>query len=517
MVTTTAIYARLSTADAGDSIASQVDTCRRWLELQGADPSDALIYSEDAQSAFSKSMTARPQWARLEADIRRGKITRVVSRHMDRITRSVADLLHLTELVKATGVRLDTVWSGDLDLNSATGQQIATITAAISQGESATKSERVRASKARARAQGRASGGRTPFGWQSVNGDLQDDEAQLIRSAIHYVIDGGTLLGAARMFTGSGLLPHNGKQWRPTSVRYVLCRWRNAGHLSHQGEDAGPATFPAIVSLDELHAVRGILMNSSRRRNRNPARVMAGPYPTTLLSGLATCGKCGSTFKGGGHANNSGLAVYRCRSCNSAVSRDLLDGMAAMAMVRFWSRVDVADVAPTDDLRAEIQALRARMAQLEQERSETMQLRKDGLVSVSELRDLMRAITERQEALDNEMRDMQERFALASTLHLGTDVLSDSAALLRRWNSTPLDLQRSQLAEVWEITVRPVDAVKAQTVMVNGREYREHVTKARSVQRRALFTCRLAPHLSFDPVEQDRDALMATIAEGLDN
>ena len=105
MVTTTAIYARLSTADAGDSIASQVDTCRKWLELQGADPSDVLIYSEDAQSAFSKSMTARPQWSRLEADIRRGKVTRVVSRHMDRITRSVADLLHLTELVKATGVR----------------------------------------------------------------------------------------------------------------------------------------------------------------------------------------------------------------------------------------------------------------------------------------------------------------------------------------------------------------------------------------------------------------------------
>lgn len=509
----TAIYARLSTADDGDSIASQVDTCRRWLDLQDASTDDVLIYSEDAQSAYSKAMTARPEWSRLENDIRRGKVDRVVARHMDRITRSVKDLLHLVDLVQATGVRLDTVWSGELNLNSATGQQIATITAAISQGESATKSERIKASKARARAQGRASGGRVPFGWVSSNGDLNTKEAELIRAATHYVLDGGTLLGATRMFTDSGLLPHNSDRWRPTSVKYTLTRWRNAGRLSHQGQDAGPATFPAIVSLDDLTTARGILTNGSRAARRNPARVAAGPYPTTLLSGLVTCVRCGESFKGGGRANERAAPVYRCRSCNSSISRELLDDLAGMAMVRFWSRVDVADVAPTDDLRAEIQTIRARMAQVETERSDTVQMRKDSLVTSAEFRDLMGSIREQQEALDAQMRDLQERYTLASTLDIGTDVLTNAAALLARWKDQPLDVQRTQLAEVWEIEIRPVDAVKPTTLTINGTEHREHVTKQRSAQRRARFTCRLAPALSFDPVEEDRAALIGEVTD----
>ncbi|WP_255464778.1 hypothetical protein [Dermacoccus sp. PAMC28757] len=170
-------------------------------------------------------------------------------------------------------------------------------------------------------------------------------------------------------------------------------------------------------------------------------------------------------------------------------------------------------MAPTDDLRVEIQAIRARMAQVETERSDTVQLRKDSLVTPAEFRDLMGSIREQQEALDAQMRDLQERYTLASTLDIGTDVLTNAAALLARWKDQPLDVQRTQLAEVWEIEIRPVDAVKPTTVTINGTEYREHVTKQRSAQRRAKFTCRLAPALSFDPVEEDRAALIGEVSD----
>lgn len=514
-MSTIAIYARLSTADAGDSLAGQVDLCRRWLETQSLSTDDVQIFQEDAQSAFSKSMTKRPEWSRLEKEVRRGNVTRIVARHMDRITRSVDDLLYLVKLVQATDVKIDTVWSGDLNLNSATGRQIATITAAIAQGESDTKAERIRAAKARTRSKGAASGGVRPFGWESVNGGLREDEAELIRTATNYVLDGGSLSGATRMFRDSGLNPPKAKQWTPTAVRYVLTRWRNAGRLSHEKADAGPSrTFPPIVSLDDLKAVKSILEGGLGKQT---ASVSAGPYPTTLLSGLATCSRCNDTYKGGGRANQRGLAVYRCRTCNSSIARDLLDELVADAMLRFWSRVDVADVAPTEEIKNQIQSVRADLARVEVERSEAVALVAEGVISASELRTMLAPIAERQTALGEQMRALQEQSAVANALHLDNDLIGTGSTLLSRWHDEPLDLRRKQVAEVWDIAIRPVDEVKARTFVVGGVEYREHVTKQRAAQRRAVFTCRLAPGLSFDPALDDLHEAMESVAAQQDS
>ena len=521
---TTAIYLRHSSEDKGDSIAGQRALCCDWLQRNGI--GDFEEYAEDRQSAYKKRMTERPEWARLETDIRAGRITHVVARHVDRLTRSMLDLEHLVSLVETTGVTIDTVWSGDLDLNTPSGRQIARIMASVAQGESETKSQRILAAKARSRAAGRSTGGGRPFGYESLNGGLREDEAELIRAALLAIIDGVSLHGATKMFQESGIAtPRGGYKWHKGTVKRILLRWRNAGRVEHQGEDIGPAVWPAIVDLDTLTAVRAVLLDEERGRKAGTG-YDGGPRAATLLSGLLTCGVCGGTLKArsAGSKRGARYPVYACtgQGCYLSLHRDVLDDMAVTAMVRFWMNADVAEYAPDDRTRDELIRVQGERAALADQRQDVAQMLGDGLMAPSDARAALEGIAKRSEALEQTLETLQRRYALASALAVpvvvdGTVNLSSAGALVEHFKTQHLDIQRRQVEQTWRITAYPYARGAAQTVEVNGREYRESVSERRRVERRVTFECRLAPHLSVDPLQEDVTELVQSIAEGLDN
>lgn len=523
---THAIYLRHSSEDKGDSIAGQRTLCREWLQRKGV--TEFAEYAEDKQSAYKKRMSERPEWARLEADVRAGRVTHVVARHVDRLTRSMLDLEHLVTLVEETGVTIDTVWSGDLDLNSPSGRQVARIMASVAQGESETKSQRILAAKARARAAGRSSGGGRPFGYESLNGGLREEEAALVRRGIDAILDGVSVHAVARMFEESGIpTVRGGQTWHKTTVKNILIRWRNAARVEHGGQDVGPAVWPEIVDLETLTAVRAVLLDEERNKSIGTA-LGGGPKAKTLLTTVARCGKCGSVLKARtsskGRDQKGRFAVYSCSgdACYLTIRRDVLDDMAVTAMVRFWMNADVAEYAPDDRTRDELIRVQGERAALADQRQDVAQMLGDGLMAPSDARAALEGIAKRSEALEQTLETLQRRYALASALAVpvvvdGTVNLSSAGALAEHFKTQHLDIQRRQVEQTWRITAYPYARGAAQTVIVNGREYRESVSERRRVERRVTFECRLAPGLSFDPVEQDRDDLMATIAEGLDN
>jgi DNA invertase Pin-like site-specific DNA recombinase len=100
------------------------------------------------------------------SDIRGGRIDAVVAYSSSRLYRRPANLQELIELDKQRKLKIATVVSGDLDLNTPDGPLIAGILAQVDQGEVERTGERVgRARAQRARDGIWHGGGRRPFGW----------------------------------------------------------------------------------------------------------------------------------------------------------------------------------------------------------------------------------------------------------------------------------------------------------------------------------------------------------------
>lgn len=532
----TAFYLRYSNTDGTDNIGGQRELCRNWMLANGHNPDDVREFAEDRQSAYKKPMAQRPRWQELQREIELGRIQRVVTRQIDRLTRRTRDMLDLIDLTRKTGVQIIAVWNGGaLDLSTPQGIQFAEMAASQAQAESAIKAERIRAAKARTRAAGQAVGGSRPFGYTSRNGDIVPEEAQLISDAMGLIIKGESLSKVTAFFNASGMKPPRASKWSNQTVKPLLCRWRNAGRLAHnpdwtdrtngvpwtQQVDAGPSTtFSAIVDLATLETVRSILLNPERAANARKG----GPDPTTLLGGLITCAKCnvpcfGASGTAGYPSGDPRAKSYKCPTCKQSVRRDYLDDMARAAMLRLWMRTSVEELAPTDEIKAAIANVQKRRTDLVAERKEISSLVGDGLLSATDARNTLERLKGREEALEADMSDLQRRYVLAESLLApiveGRSVnMAQAASVAQHFETLPLAIQRKQIQHVWDITLRPAHEVKAQTFTIGGKTVKESVSRDRVSARRAKFDCRIMPALSFDPFTEDMLAAAEALQDG---
>ena len=211
---------------------------------------------------------------------------------------------------------------------------------------------------------------------------------------------------------------------------------------------------------------------------------------------------------------------YKCRNRCLSISRDLLDAQAVAAMVRFWMRSDLADLAPTAETGTELVRLRAELGKIDEQRAGITDLLGQGLLSAQDAAKPLAETNARRLDVTARIEKLTETTTLANVLSImdGNRVdLSNVAALAEAFKAQPLERQRQQVERVWRPVVRHVSEVGPRTVVVNGREYTEHVPGPRKQQRRTVWECLLNPQLTFDPVMEDVASFMETIAEGLDN
>ena len=98
MLINTAIYVRVSTeeqATEGFSIHAQKDKLTKYAEVSDYNIVD--YYIDDGISG--KNLNERPEVTRLINDVKSGKINNVLVYKLDRLTRSVKDLIYLIVLL----------------------------------------------------------------------------------------------------------------------------------------------------------------------------------------------------------------------------------------------------------------------------------------------------------------------------------------------------------------------------------------------------------------------------------
>lgn len=121
------MYVRISLDRTGQEagVGRQQADCRALAEQKGWVV--AGLYKDNDVSASKRK--PRPEYQRLLADIRAGRIDAVVAWHPDRLYRRLVDLEGLIDLAEEHRVTIATVVGGDVDLSTASGRMQARILA----------------------------------------------------------------------------------------------------------------------------------------------------------------------------------------------------------------------------------------------------------------------------------------------------------------------------------------------------------------------------------------------------
>ncbi|OZD30828.1 hypothetical protein CH252_40665 [Rhodococcus sp. 06-1477-1B] len=326
-----AIYVRQS-VDHEEGIDRQLVRCRQ----KAAERGDTVVEEyRDNETSASKVRGAKSEWSRMLADAKAGVIDTILAVDMDRLLRTMRDLVAITDM----GVRIVTV-SGEIDTTSADGALRAQMLAAIAQFEVTRKAERqVRANEFRVTNLGLPVPGKRRFGFEQGNVEERPAEAEQVRRLYREVLAGASIFGLAK-----------GMGKPPVRIREILANPAYAGWVVRQGvKYEAHESVARIVSREDWEAVQALLANPVRRTS-------PGNQIAFLASGIARCGVCGARMV-------KQSANYLCKGnlSHPTIKQTMLDEHLKWEAFAY---VASAEFTPS----AEITALAKRLSDLQRKR-----------------------------------------------------------------------------------------------------------------------------------------------------
>jgi site-specific DNA recombinase len=210
--------------------------------------------------------------------------------------------------------------------------------------------------------------GRTLFGYRRiydrtkstkalVSQEPDPETAPVVRRIFSLYLAGHSTESVAAMLESEDVPTATGRgRWIGATVRRILANAAYAGRRMHNGVDAGPACWPALVD-DSTWERTVARLDARRTRWDTPSTTKM------LLTGLARCGRCTERmirFPGSPNAVES----YRCRSSHVFRAIDRLDRYVTKRLLARLAELDLD--APTEDpgvtaARAQVDELRAEL------------------------------------------------------------------------------------------------------------------------------------------------------------
>lgn len=313
-------YVRVSTdmqAESGLSLEAQRQKIHAWVQLTGAQ----LVRIEEDGGESAKSLE-RPALQRALASLRAGEADTLLVIKLDRLTRSVMDLLGLVrEYFQDGGSDLVSI-SENIDTHSASGRLILKILASVAEWEREAIGERVLAAMRVSAEQGLTTG-RLPLGYSSVGGKddgkgstinktvaIDPEAARTVRQIFRSRAKGTSLPDLAR---AHGL--------SVSSVHTILKNVAYTGEWSWGGETTTRPDL-TIISPELWSAVRAHdrANHPARLASQRPQRFGRG-NPRYVLTGLVRCRECGGRLVVTGGKRRPGGAALNYLTCDVAKRR----------------------------------------------------------------------------------------------------------------------------------------------------------------------------------------------------
>lgn len=302
-----ALYARVSSqeqAREGYSIDEQVERLRLYCYAHGR--RDVKPYVD---AGFTGASTDRPALQSLIADVKSGRVKKVVVYKLDRLSRSQKDTLELIEDVFLANHCDFESMTERFDTGTSFGRAMIGILAVFAQLEREQIKERMSLGKSGRAKEGKYhGGGHSPLGYTYEDGELKinEDEAVIVREMFRIFRENRSLTGTAKRLTREGYTGRRGRIIDSKMVRLAITNNVYIGKIKHNGEVYDGQHEP-LVSVEIFDDVNRILKAADE--TRQPPIINQ-----TMLGGLIYCKKCGARY---GYTHIDKDRKYRYYSCYS--------------------------------------------------------------------------------------------------------------------------------------------------------------------------------------------------------
>ena len=265
-----------------------------------------------ADKALTGTKGNRPEFQRLLADCREGKIDRIITKSISRFARNTVTLLEAVRELKALGIGI-TFQEQNIDSLSGDGELMLTILASFAQEESKSVSDNCKWRIRNDFKQGSVRSLRFMYGYRIRKGviKIHPEQAAVVRRIFTDYLDGVGVLSIANNLYEEKVSSLYGGEWTPKRVRDILRNEKYAGNALLQksycldyltkrkchnhGELPmyyAENTHPAIIDDDTFHRVQDRL--AANWKTANVKIPTTGRYP---FSGKIVCGNCGKAYK----------------------------------------------------------------------------------------------------------------------------------------------------------------------------------------------------------------------------
>ena len=264
-----------------------------------------------ADEALTGTKDDRPEFQRLLADCRAGKIDRVLTKSVSRFARNTVTLLETVRELKELGVAVY-FEEQNIDSLSGDGELMLTILASFAQEESKSVSDNCKWRIRKDFSEGKPMNLPLLYGYRREKGRIVIDEreAEIVRFIFRSCLNG---MGKGRIteeLREQGVPCRLGGEWQTETVGGILKNEKYTGdallqktyienHLTkrkcfNRGEFPqyyAENTHPAIIDHEMYEKVQVLI--AERREKTNVQKDVTARYP---FSGLIVCGCCGAHY-----------------------------------------------------------------------------------------------------------------------------------------------------------------------------------------------------------------------------
>ena len=473
-----AIYTRVSTeeqAREGYSLAAQDERLRSHAKSQGW--AVYKLYCDDGYSAASRK---RPALKRLLADATLGRFDVVLAYKIDRLSRSLKDLLDIVAELNESKVGFKSC-TEMIDTTRPEGRLMFHQFGSFAQYERELIGQRTRFGMMKRLKQGLWNG-IPPYGYRLDDGKLaiEPAEARWVKQIFDwYLTKNMGVVAISRELNERGVTTRRGERWKGGRVHKLITNPLYAGSIRWGGEMAEGVHEPIIdrATWDQVERTR---------RDRGPRnRQMRSP---NYLSGLVTCGLCGAamhvTYPGA--QDKRRFKYYVCnnrlnhRSCRQDYIRaDVLEHSVVAEIAKLAQQREVMGKLVADfvagtrkelpDLERQREDLQAQMAALQTQKATISQLViADGLnpQAIRLINDQAALLVDQENELQGRLWGLEDRITGLQTTSYNAATICDALAEFAR--QVP-ELQPGERRLVVESVVQRVTVQKQRGVVLTLR------------------------------------------------
>ncbi|MFD2330042.1 recombinase family protein [Cohnella sp. GCM10020058] len=351
-----AIYTRVSTsmqAEEGFSLEAQQDNLMQTIERKGLQ-----LYRIYSDPGISGKTFKRPGVQAMIADMKAKRFDTLLIHKLDRLSRSMGDIIAFIELVNKLDVRLIISAQGqdEIDTRSPLGKAFLQFNGIWAELYLNNLREETLKGLVKKMNKGGRHMSQAPLGYDLIETStdvwemfINEAEAALVREVFGLYLDKRWGVTKIAKHMNSHSTTKLGGKWDNKNVRNMLTNPTYAGfnhfkpdHWPEENRIISPGSHEPIISEEQLDTVR----NFRERRSNGHMSKRSFDYP---YGGIIKCARCGATFAGNGSVvAGKQYRGYRCLNQYAKGTCDAQSISEQKLNALVWSYIGLMNDAPQE-------------------------------------------------------------------------------------------------------------------------------------------------------------------------